>query len=202
MKLNFSLDDLAFFLENSDSLETLDISGNDLRPMHFVKLLKVIAFNKTLHNLNLSWNKLLDMGGIDENKHFLDQYFTKMSINELIENNMTNHFIYRETLDNIKMKEIPQLVIESICNLVRYNLSIQSINLDATGLPTHVLVGFVPGLRHAKSLLCFHLAQNPGINTRVKDYYRDRLKIEPRGAQLVIDINRDRDDLYEPLTKA
>lgn len=55
-------------------------------------------------------------------------------------------------------------------------------------------------LRHAKSLLCFHLAQNPGINSEVKAFWRERLRIAPKQANLVIDIKRDRDDLKKPLT--
>ena len=91
-----------------------------------------------------------------------------MSINELIENGLTNLYINRENLDKIKASEVPQLVIESFNNLIRHNRNIQGINLDSTGLTSKVLVGFVPGLRHAKSLLCFHLAQNPGVNSMVK----------------------------------
>jgi len=30
--------------------------------------------------------------------------------------------------------------------------------MDNTGLNSAILVGFIPYLRHAKSLLCFHLA--------------------------------------------
>ena len=110
-------------------------------------------------------------------------------------------YIHRESLDKIKANEIPQLVIESFNNLIRYNRNIQGINLDSTGLTVHVLAGFVPGLRHAKSLICFHLAQNPGVNPAVKEFYRQRLKIAAKENQILIDINRDRDDLYKPLTK-
>ena len=60
MKMNFPLTNLATFVENSNSLENLDLSGNNLQSLHFVNLLKAIAHNKTLHNINLSWNKILD----------------------------------------------------------------------------------------------------------------------------------------------
>lgn len=53
---------------------------------------------------------------------------------------------------------MPELVVECIGNVIRYNRNLQSINLDATGLNSAVLAGFVPALRHAKSLICFHLA--------------------------------------------
>ena len=64
----------------------------------------------------------------------MDLEFPTVSINELVENGETNLFIFRETLDDIKADEIPQLVIESFNNLIRYNTNIQGINLDSTGL--------------------------------------------------------------------
>ena len=60
MQLNFALDDLAKLVEDSEYLQDLDISGNDLLPLHLAPLLLVLANNKKLHTLNLSWNQLLD----------------------------------------------------------------------------------------------------------------------------------------------
>ena len=65
-----------------------------------------------------------------------------------------------------------------------------------------MLAGLVPALRHAKSLLCLHLAQNPGITKQVKQFWRRRLSIAPKETALVIDVKRDRDDLKRPLTQA
>lgn len=65
-----------------------------------------------------------------------------------------------------------------------------------------MLAGLVPALRHAKSLLCLHLAQNPGITKQVKAFWRRRLSIAPKETPLVIDVKRDRDDLKRPLTQA
>ena len=59
MRVNFPLDDLAKLIE-SPALHELDFSGNDCLPRHFVPLWKNLAFNKTLHSLNLSWNMLID----------------------------------------------------------------------------------------------------------------------------------------------
>ena len=135
MKLDFSLNDLATFVENDSSLQNLDLSGNNLQSFHFVNLLKVLAFNKTLHNINLSWNQLLDEDVQAASRDSaMDQEFPTVSINELVENGETNLFIFRETLDDIKADEIPQLIIESFNNLIRYNVNIQGINLDSTGL--------------------------------------------------------------------
>ena len=60
MKLDFPLDDLAHFVDVNDCLTDLDLSGNNLLPLHFVNLLKALAFDKTLINVNLSWNSLIN----------------------------------------------------------------------------------------------------------------------------------------------
>ena len=51
---------LARFVEESNYLEDLDISWNDLIPVHFTPLLEVLSRNRTLVSLNLSWNILID----------------------------------------------------------------------------------------------------------------------------------------------
>ena len=62
-------------------------------------------------------------------------------------------------VDNLKLADMPTLIIEAIGRMIRYNKNIQCINLENTGLNSNVLAGFVPALRHSKSLLCFHLGQ-------------------------------------------
>ena len=57
--MNFPLTDLARLVASSTILQELDISGNDCQPLHFPDLLKALAFNKVIHNLNLSWNKII-----------------------------------------------------------------------------------------------------------------------------------------------
>ena len=57
---DFNLDGIAKLLRKSKTLGELDISGNNLQPRHFPELFKALAFNKMLHNLNLSWNEILD----------------------------------------------------------------------------------------------------------------------------------------------
>ena len=63
------------------------------------------------------------------------------------------------------------------------------------------MYGFVPALKHAKSLLCFHLAQNPGNKKSVKAFWQEKLHMAPKEDKIMIDIKRDRDDLKKPLTK-
>ena len=66
----------------------------------------------------------------------------------------------------------PDLVVNSLSRLIRYNKMIQSIILNNCGLNTQVMAGIVPSIRHAKSLLCLHMASNPGINSSLEEYYR------------------------------
>ena len=200
MKLDFPLDDLAHFVDVNDCLTDLDLSGNNLLPLHFVNLLKALAFDKTLINVNLSWNSLINQRQI-EKEDVLSIDLTEERMNIIIEKGLTNLYLYDESLDYITEKQIPQLIIECFSNMIRHNNNIKCINLDSTGLSSRVLVGFVPAMRHAKSLLCFHLAQNPGVNPRVKKYWRERLRIAPKETPLVININRERDDLSQPLPK-
>ena len=55
-----ALNTIATFLEESEHLQDLDISWNNLIPRDFLPLLKVISRNKTLRILNLSCNSLLE----------------------------------------------------------------------------------------------------------------------------------------------
>lgn len=59
MKINFALDDLAALVNESQALQDLDLSHNACLPCHFEQLLKALAHNKTIHNVNLSWNTLI-----------------------------------------------------------------------------------------------------------------------------------------------
>ena len=61
---------------------------------------------------------------------------------------------------------------------IRYNTRLQTIRLNSAGLNSQFIAGLVPWLRHAKSLLCLHMASNPGISGKVKDFYCDRLAVK------------------------
>ena len=60
MNLNFSLDPVAVLVDTSEYLQDLDLSGNNLRTMHFAPLLIALANNKVLNTINLSWNTIVD----------------------------------------------------------------------------------------------------------------------------------------------
>ena len=74
-----SLARLANYVENSEYLEDLDISWNDLLPIDFVPLFNILSNNKTLVRLNLSCNFIIDKldqnNPVDlKNKSAMDQY--------------------------------------------------------------------------------------------------------------------------------
>ena len=41
-------------------------------------------------------------------------------------------------------------------------------------------MGLMPAIRHARSLLCLHMASNPGISEAVKAFYHEKLKVIPK----------------------
>ena len=199
MKMNFPLTDLARLVASSTILQELDISGNDCQPLHFPDLLKALAFNKVIHNLNLSWNKIIHPD--DWHEAIPDKRLVDFTLQHMFdERDMLPTLIHSESFDGFKVKQMPKLVVESIGRLIRYNKNIQCIGLDNTGLNAFVLCHLVPYVRHAKSLLCLHMAQNPGIDPRMKSYWARRLSICPRERPTVIDVKRDRDDLKRDLT--
>jgi len=42
------------------------------------------------------------------------------------------------------------------------------------------MMGLMPAIKHARSLLCLHMASNPGISETVKAFYREKLKVIPK----------------------
>ena len=51
---------IARFVDESTTLEDLDLSWSDVIPHHFVPLLEVLSRNRKLKSLNLSWNMIID----------------------------------------------------------------------------------------------------------------------------------------------
>ena len=154
MRMNFSLDDLATFIENSSSLQELDLSQNDFVPLHFAPLLKTLAYNKVIRNINLSWNKLIEKDRVQGNKPV---FFDTRKLNQMVTEGLVDKYITLPNFNHFSQMNMPGLLVESISRILRYNQNIQCINLESTGLTSQVLVDFVPALRHAKSLICFHL---------------------------------------------
>ena len=100
MRINFPLDDLAKLVRNSESLTELDISGNDAQPRDFVSLLKALAFNKYIYNLNLSWNKILDSTDWNDQVSF---ELTKFTLYEMFEEReLQPTLIYEETPEDLQ----------------------------------------------------------------------------------------------------
>lgn len=75
--------------------------------------------------------------------------------------------------------DIPKHFIDTFSKLIRYSRSLQTLSVNNCGLSAQVLVGLVPALRHAKSLICLHVGANSGFSEKVVNYYIERLKILP-----------------------
>ena len=54
------IEGVTTLIEQSEYIEDLDLSWNDLLPNYFYSLFKVLARNRTLRNLNLSCNMIID----------------------------------------------------------------------------------------------------------------------------------------------
>ena len=154
-----SLELIAEYIKESRYLENLDLSWNNLIPSDFAVVFDVIQTNPTLKSLNLSCNTIID------------KQFQNNSVNW----DFSSAF---DVLTNLKKEAIkagntgiakdepadmPMKVISCLGRFIRYNKNLQSLILNNCGLNSQVMVGFVSYLRHAKSLLCLHMASNPGI---------------------------------------
>ena len=64
----YSLARIASFVMQSEDLEELDLSWNNLQPNDFVPLFHVLSANRTLVHLNLSCNMIIDKA--DCNKEY------------------------------------------------------------------------------------------------------------------------------------
>ena len=51
--------------------------------------------------------------------------------------------------------------------------------MNNTGLNAQIMMGLMPSIRRARSLLCLHMASNPGISAPVIAFYQMRLKTLP-----------------------
>ena len=63
-----------------------------------------------------------------------------------------------------------EMVLGSICTLIKKNKNIQHVNLTATGLTEYMIARIGKALRRTRSLCSIHFSGNPGSTDRVKDY--------------------------------
>lgn len=120
---------MALILQESAFLEHLDVSWNDLIPIHFTPLLEVVQGNRTLISLNLSWNTIID--ATDQNNDFgftynsaLDDYINQRRM--AIEQN-------KDQIEEEKLSH-PEFVASTLSKFIRYNKRLQTVNLSNTGL--------------------------------------------------------------------
>ena len=65
---NSSMANISEYLKNSEFLEDLNLSWNNLRPKDFEVLFPVLSSNRTLRSINLSSNMIIDKR--DQNNKF------------------------------------------------------------------------------------------------------------------------------------
>ena len=70
------IEEITTLISNSEYIEDLDLSWNDLLPSYFSSLFKVLARNRSLRYLNLSCNTLIDKA--DQNNKFDFGYVSAM----------------------------------------------------------------------------------------------------------------------------
>ena len=79
---------------------------------------------------------------------------------------------HRPVEDPLEGNNHPELVIASLSQIIRYNKNLMHLDLENTGLSEYVITKLVYPLRHSKSLLSFHLGQNPGITEEVTEFLK------------------------------
>ena len=114
-----AIEKVARFVDESVFLEDLDVSWNDLIPMHFTPLLEALSRNRKLKSLNLSWNTIIDKADQNNKVSFevrsaLDDYVAERQ--NAIEQGKVN-------IENEKDKadDHPKYVIYCFNQFIRYN---------------------------------------------------------------------------------
>lgn len=171
-----SLDKIADFVNESQYLEDLDLSWNNFLPLDFGHFFNVLSRNLTLRSLNLSCNTLVDQK--NQNDIEIDEDFKSKLEDYVWRRREATHAGERHILDQKYITSYSILIVYGLGELIRHNRIIQSVNLNNCGLNAKILMGLMPAIKHARSLLCLHMASNPGISTFVIDFYRESLKAQ------------------------
>ena len=113
---------IAKLVDESAYLEDLDISWNDLIPMHFTPLLEVLSRNKMLKSLNLSWNMIIDKAHqnnkVNFNKLSAMDTFVQRRLEALAAGHTNVETDAQQAIDH------PKTVVYSFNQLIRYNTKI------------------------------------------------------------------------------
>ena len=73
-----------------------------------------------------------------------------------------------------------QLMANRFSKMIRFNNSLQHIDLTNMGLSEVFLFDMLPALRRAKGLLSFHVGANPGVNNKIAKYWKEKLRCVER----------------------
>ena len=116
---NLTLQRICVLLKQSEHLEDLDLSWNDLRPMDFAPLLQVLSINRTLVSLNLSCNSIIDKA--DQNNVYKFNFIS--AINQYVQ--MRISAIRQGTMqlkqEDLSKQDYPTQVCNNLGKLIRFN---------------------------------------------------------------------------------
>ena len=165
------------FMENNCLLEELDLSWNNFKPQDFLDLMNCLQQNVILKVLNLSWNLLIPSS----------QQRLKSDFNYPVRN---DKFFDREDYE----MSHAEIMANRFSKLIRYNQTMQHIDLTNTGLSEVFLFQMLPALRRAKGLLSFHVGANPGVNKKISQYWMEKLRCLERPPPISIMIQKEKNN--------
>lgn len=142
-------------LEESEYLRELDLSWSKLSLMQWRKFMHVIKDNRQLVNLNISYNKILELQPDPTDPEPLSN-------------------------DSWQLTPKNQDTLNCLKTFIKYNLHLVSLNLDNTGMSSQAIAYVIGLLRRSQALRCLHLSANEGITPELSEWARQRIRAKDK----------------------
>lgn len=181
---------LTKFVEESQYLEMLDMSRNQLRPQCFFDFMEVLQNINQLLYINLS-NNLLFEDQMSEN--YVE---TKLKVKKERGRTKKKKYkfdIFDEEKDqtevfNEQLSKKTRMTIENLLRFIKKCHFLIHADFSDTGMSEKILWYFGRSMRRTKSLRALHLSNNPGITPRVVEYLKKRIHAQ-EGQEIVNSID-------------